>query len=245
VTGEWTEAAGERIYARRLEGPVGAADVVLVHGLVVSGRYMLPLARELSGHHRVLVPDLPGTGRSRATRTPPGIDPLGDALAAWLDARGLDRPHVVANSAGCQIAAAALQRHPGRVRSLALVGPTMDPSARIHQHALRWLRTSRHEPPSLNLVVARDWLDMRPRRALAMARNVLADRLEPRLPGLGVPVLVVRGTQDAIADPRWAERVATAAGGRVVTIPGAHALNFSRPDALAAVLRAFFGMSDR
>jgi pimeloyl-ACP methyl ester carboxylesterase len=113
VTGEWTEAAGERIFARRLEGPAGASDVVLVHGLVVSGRYMLPLAVHLAAQRTAHVPDLPGIGRSRSAPMDAGIAALADALVGWLHARRVVRPHLVANSVGCQIAAAAATRRPG------------------------------------------------------------------------------------------------------------------------------------
>jgi 2-hydroxy-6-oxonona-2,4-dienedioate hydrolase len=38
--------------------------LILVHGLVVSSRYMVPIAELLSAHYRVYVPDLPGFGKS-------------------------------------------------------------------------------------------------------------------------------------------------------------------------------------
>lgn len=42
-----------------MDGPV----VVLVHGLVISSRYMEPLALALAANgYRVLAPDLPGYG---------------------------------------------------------------------------------------------------------------------------------------------------------------------------------------
>jgi pimeloyl-ACP methyl ester carboxylesterase len=117
----------------------------------------------------------------------------------------------------------------------------MDPSApHAHQQVLRWLVTSRREPYALSVVLLRDYLDAGPRRALAMARHALADRIERRLPQLGIPALVVRGTDDAIVSQRWAETVAELAGAELVLIDGARALNFSHPAELAAVLRPFF-----
>ena len=41
-----------------------AGPFVLVHGVGVSGRYMLPVARVLARDHSVYVPDLPGYGKS-------------------------------------------------------------------------------------------------------------------------------------------------------------------------------------
>jgi 2-hydroxy-6-oxonona-2,4-dienedioate hydrolase len=243
---EWTEIPGVRIHARRVLGaaPAGAAEVVLLHGLVVSSRYMLPLASQLADRHDVHAPDLPGFGLSPAADIPAQIEPLADVLVTWLAERGLERPHLVANSAGCQIATAADVRHPGSIKSLSLVGPTMDPSApHAYQQFLRWLRTGRHEPWQLNRIIARDYLDAGPRRALAMAQAALADRIDRRLPEVGVPTLIVRGARDAIVTQRWAETAAAFAGGQLVVIPGAHALNFSSPIALARELERFFESS--
>lgn len=41
-----------------------AAGVVLVHGLGVSGRYMIPLAEKFSTFYPGYVSDLPGFGRT-------------------------------------------------------------------------------------------------------------------------------------------------------------------------------------
>ncbi len=44
--------------------PEGRPAVILVHGLVVSSRYMVPTLRQLAPHYRVYAPDLPGFGKS-------------------------------------------------------------------------------------------------------------------------------------------------------------------------------------
>jgi len=59
----WTSIDGLRMHARVSQGP-GSPAMVLVHGLVVSSRYMVPTAERLSPHHPVYVPDLPGFGKS-------------------------------------------------------------------------------------------------------------------------------------------------------------------------------------
>src|SRR5690349_660164 len=79
------------------------APVVLVHGFGVSGTYMLPLAEALAERFSVFVPDLPGYGRSEHPDTPLGVAALADALTGCLDALGLERPVLVANSLGCQV----------------------------------------------------------------------------------------------------------------------------------------------
>lgn len=64
-------------------------DIVFVHGLGVSGRYLVPTARLLLGDARVHVPDLPGFGLSGGPRRALDIHALAGALGAWLAAARL------------------------------------------------------------------------------------------------------------------------------------------------------------
>jgi 2-hydroxy-6-oxonona-2,4-dienedioate hydrolase len=52
------------MHARTSEDPAPEENpmVVLVHGLVVSSRYMVPAAELLAADYRVYAPDLPGFG---------------------------------------------------------------------------------------------------------------------------------------------------------------------------------------
>jgi pimeloyl-ACP methyl ester carboxylesterase len=237
VRREWTQVDGIGLHARVLPAArASKGDVVLVHGLVVSSRYMLPLAIWLADEYRVLIPDLPGFGHSPGAGTL-DVEALADAFAAWSAARALRQPHLVANSFGCQIAATATVRHPGRFGSLALIGPTIDPAAHSAiRQALRWLRSSPQEPVALNLVIARDYLDAGPRRALGTIRHALDDHIDRTLPQVTVPVRIIRGDADPIVPQSWAEAATRLARGRLTVIDGGHTLNFSRPAAVAATL---------
>lgn len=67
VASRFYAVEGRRVHARESVddgAPAGRVPVVLVHGQVVSSRYMLPLARRIAPHRRVLAPDLPGYGLS-------------------------------------------------------------------------------------------------------------------------------------------------------------------------------------
>jgi len=72
------------MHARVSEGPTteGSPTVVLVHGLVVSGRYMLPTLELLAPAFRVYSPDLPGFGKSEKPPRVLDVAGLSDALAA-------------------------------------------------------------------------------------------------------------------------------------------------------------------
>ncbi len=78
----------------------------------------------LAQRFRVLVPDLPGYGRS--SKGVNSDDPFGDlaaAMLALLDALGIDRAHVVGNSLGGACALRMALEQPGRIDRLVLMGP--------------------------------------------------------------------------------------------------------------------------
>jgi pimeloyl-ACP methyl ester carboxylesterase len=65
----WTGVDGVRVYARTAvdDGRTKPA-IVLVHGVGLSSRYMVPPAQHLRTNFQVYALDLPGYGRSEKTR---------------------------------------------------------------------------------------------------------------------------------------------------------------------------------
>jgi pimeloyl-ACP methyl ester carboxylesterase len=229
------------------EVPAGRPPVVLVHGLCVSSRYMMPTAVRLAPHYRVYAPDLPGFGRSEAPRGVPGIQGLAAALLAWMDAMDVERPVLVGNSLGCQIAIHLAADHPGRVDRLVLAGPTVDATARtLVRQAGRLALDMFRERPSLLLVQLRDLVAAGPSRVLRTFLRALADPLEARLPEVAAPALVVCGGKDPITPPRWAAEVARLLPrGRLAVLPGApHAVNYSAPGAFVRLIREWLETAD-
>jgi pimeloyl-ACP methyl ester carboxylesterase len=242
LASSWTRVHGRRVHAW-VGGRADAPAVVLLHGLGVSSRYMLPLARQLVPHFRVYAVDLPGFGRSEPASTELDVPGLADALLAWIDAAALDAPALVANSIGCQVAASAMARSPRAVGRAVLVGPTFDRRGGGPVQIARLLRTGVHERPGLAGVIARDYAACGLPRVVQTARHALAHRIEDDLPAISRPVLVVRGGRDRLVPQRWAEEVTAALpDGRLAVLPrGGHALNYSAPGPLTAAIRPFLG----
>jgi 2-hydroxy-6-oxonona-2,4-dienedioate hydrolase len=233
----WDEVSGVRVHAHAGgEGP----SVVLVHGYGVSGRYMLPLAGILASSCTAFAPDLPGHGQSEAAATPLGIGDLAEALGDWLDAVGLERPALVANSMGCQIVTELAVRQPERVGPMVLVGPTIDPARRSARHQIFGaLRDSAHEPALLVALAGREWAGGNLGRLRTLARSVLADRIEERLPSIKQPTIVVHGEKDGLISREWAEQAAALLPrGRLVIVRGEpHAIPFTHPRLLAGIVQ--------
>lgn len=231
-----------RALVSRTLAPASRPAVVLVHGLGLSGSYLMPTARLLQRQYRVYVPDLPGFGDSGKPRSILGVAQLADRLAEWMQAARLGRAHLLANSFGCQVIADLAARYPRLVDRLVLQGPTTTPSERSWLWQwVRWRQNSPYNPPEMGEIAKRDYDKCGRLRAILTFRKSLQDHIEDKLPLIRAPTLVVRGQYDPICRESWAEAAADALpDGRLVIIPGvAHTLVFTSPRQLAAVTRPF------
>jgi 2-hydroxy-6-oxonona-2,4-dienedioate hydrolase len=244
----WAEVGGLRMHARAATNAANAEvlPLVLVHGLVVSSRYMIPLAERLAECADVYAPDLPGFGKSDHPDRPLNIVELADALAAWMRANGITRAALIGNSMGCQVIADMALRYPALVARAVLIGPTTDRRGRnVLEQLRRLLAAAPHEAPGLLGVQIRDTWSAGLREALATARYAIDDRIEAKLPALTMPVLIVCGEHDPIAPPRWAVELAELLLHSQLHIlaGGGHALNYSVPDQLLQIVVPFLNPS--
>ncbi|MGY4922296.1 alpha/beta fold hydrolase [Streptomyces sp. 900105755] len=118
------DVAGRKIFvAETGDGP----PVLLLHGGGPGASGVSNYSRniaELAKGHRVIVPDLPGYGRS--TKGMDGTDPFGylaDHIRGVLDRLGLDKAHLVGNSYGGACALRLALDTPDRVDRMVLMGP--------------------------------------------------------------------------------------------------------------------------
>jgi 2-hydroxy-6-oxonona-2,4-dienedioate hydrolase len=239
----WLQTRHGRVHAR-VSAQVAAGEVplVLIHGVCVSGRYLLPTAAELAADRRVIVPDLPGYGLSDGSPESPALAALADAAADCARAAGHDRVALAGNSFGAQIAVEAALRHPDSVERLVLLAPTVDPQARgLLRQGLRWLRNVPDDHVSVFAIMARDLADMGPRRAARALRVMLDDAIEDKLPDVRCPTLVVRPGRDRVVPDGWARRAAALLPhGGLLVVPGyGHMAHYSGAPVIAQALRPF------
>jgi len=110
--------------------------LLLLHGIGSTRDDFSGLFPRLAEEFDVLSVDLPGHGQSRLRVWPPTVAALTDEVEADLDARGLDRVHVLGNSLGGRIGIELAVRH--RTRSLVALSPNGLglPAERVHQGIL-------------------------------------------------------------------------------------------------------------
>ncbi|MGY1763280.1 alpha/beta fold hydrolase [Geodermatophilus sp. SYSU D00779] len=248
----WTDvpALGVRVHTRtwRPEESRDRVPLVLLHGLGLSSRYLVPLGRRLAAlGHDVVAPDLPGFGRSPRDprlRRPGGPDVATQTehLLAWLDACGIARASFFGNSIGSQVAVELAAHHPDRVDRLVLSGPTPDPRyRRPWQQYAQVLRNMVFEVPTLQPLFQVEYLSTGMARMVQQLVRSADDPVELRLPDVVAPTLVVRGRHDRALSQEWAEQVTRLLpDGRLVAIEGAaHNAHYSAPDVSARLVDAF------
>ena len=218
------------IYAYSDDAPDTAPTIVMLHGFTGSKENWYPLARELRGRYRLLIPDLPGWGESeRKASADYGFVAQAARVAAFIEAVSPRRPVVLlGHSMGGGIAALAAARYPRRVARVGLLdaaGVRFDDN-RFGEEVLaggnpfavsdvatmrRYLDTVYHDPdakPRIPWPVDRIYIARRIRDA-AFEQAVLA-RIgrggERFLPGhdaanIHQPALLLWCRQDAVIDP--------------------------------------------
>jgi pimeloyl-ACP methyl ester carboxylesterase len=249
------------------DGTPGAPALLLIHGTAGSTAWWDPVVPALAGTCRVIRVDLLGHGRSSSPAGRYGIPAHARRVGTALDRLGADRVMVIGHSMGCMVATPLAEQRPDKVEALALIdmGPSLDAAmpegllvrlllARFPGRLLWRLRTEATIRKALSSAFARPVgiPDVIIEAALGMTHRVLAgtargsldymrqQSLPDRLAALGVPVLVIFGTEDARYPSSSAAAYRAVPGARVELLPGVgHTPMMEDPQATSTLLRGF------
>jgi pimeloyl-ACP methyl ester carboxylesterase len=242
--------------------------VVLLHAFPCDGRMWAPQAEVLrAAGHRVLVPDLPGFGRSALPRALPSLEVVAEAVIGAIEQRRLRSVVLVGVSLGGYVAMAIGSARPGLVRALALCDTkaTADgETARANRERLAQLcldspaETARileqavlpgllgettwaMRPQVVEQVSA--WLGDAEAQTVAWYQRAMAARRDSRdvLAGLAVPSLVVWGEQDALSPKEEQDLMLLSLQRPLLRTfaDAGHLASVERPDAVGEALREF------
>ena len=251
---------GMRItYTRAGAGPA----LVMLHGAPADSRswqWMLP---DLSRDHTVIAWDAPGFGQSSDIDDSWRAPQFADALAAFVAALSVERPHVVGWSFGTMVALSLFQHHQTVPASLVLVGgyagwagslPPEEVARRLEMFVGMADLGDAFDPQSYpglftDLIPA----DRRAVLATMMRENIrpatiraagyigAETDLRPVLATVDVPTLVLHGEADARSPLANAEALGAAIpASQLVVLPKlGHACVVEDPEACAAQIRRF------
>ena len=170
------------------------APTLLLHGLGSSGKDWELIAPRLAAHHRIVVPDVRGHGRSDKPAGAYGVPLFARDIAAFCDRLGLSGVHIVGLSMGGMIAFELAVQRPDLVRSLVIVnsGPDMVPRTLGFRAMMgfRLLLLRLLGPAGLARVVAGKLF---PKPEQAELRRTIAERL-----GQNDPDVYMRATRGLI-----------------------------------------------
>src|SRR4051794_33276001 len=111
---------------RSLISGEGPDHVICVHGLGSNKASFFETVSSLAPDHTVHAIDLPGFGgSSKSARAPYDAAYFARAVLAYMDARGLERAHLVGNSMGGRIALEVALADPGRALTVSLLSPAL------------------------------------------------------------------------------------------------------------------------
>ena len=249
-----------------------AITLVLLHGFPHDRSLwaaQVESASEVFPDIRILVPDLPGFGRS-SPAPGAGMDVYADAIERLLTTAGVERAVIGGLSMGGYIALAFWRRHAARVRALLLMdtkAPSDTDAAREKRHELiatvkqdgigalvpgmlasQLGETTRRDDPSL---VERVEVMLRraPASGVTAAAQALMERIDstPTLETITVPTLVLVGEEDTVTPLSDALMMSAAIpGSRLVTVPGAgHLAPLEQPAVVNAAIAEFLDVAVR
>ena len=216
-----------------------APAIVHVHGFGISGTYLEPTAAKLTHRFRTFVPDLPGMGRSMRRDRILDLPGFAKALMSYCDMVGVDKATFVGNSLGCPIICEIATSFPDRIEAAVLVSPAGGPTNQPLGRAIwQMVLDAPREPLGMLPIAVRDYLRFGVLQGLHLFKAMTEFPTLERLRHLDMPTLLVAGARDPLVH---VERVSVFSGlphVSAVRVPGAHALNFSRPDVIAALIEA-------
>jgi pimeloyl-ACP methyl ester carboxylesterase len=237
--------------------------LVMLHGAPADSRTWQWMIPDLSRDNTVVAWDAPGFGQSSDIDDSWRAAQFADALAAFIAALGLERPHLVGHSFGTMVALSLFERHPAVPASLVLIGgyagwagslPPEEVARRLEMFVGMAELGDSFDPKSYpglfsELIPAdRDAAlvtmmreNVRPATVRAAGYVGAESDLRPVLPTIDVPTLVLHGDADARSPLANAEALrASISTSQLLVLPKlGHACVVEDPEACATAIRRF------
>lgn len=249
----------------REDGDRASPPLVLIHGWTGSIRWWDRITPALARRHHVVRVDLLGHGGSEMPRGGYEIERQADLVAAAMDELGVPSATIVGHSLGGAVATSLVERHRDRVDRLMVIGTSPGGTGHLSimervplwpviGHATRsfapdaLLRSRLEETFIEGTDVPDAFVDGLDRMTWNAFHDTAAEgadfrddrSLPDRLAETGVPLHVIFGTEDNVADPDDAQQYRAVPGARVQMLDGlGHTPHVERPELVADLILRF------
>lgn len=257
--GERLELPGRgTTFTRVIDGPPGAATLLLLHGWTVTSDINWgPSYEGLAEHFSVLALDNRGHGGGIRSRKPFTLEDCADDAVAFARLAGRDRVIMVGYSMGGPVAQLAWRRHPDAVSGMVLcsTATSFAGGELFYSGLLALSRVARITPAAFSRPLAARFaqrrfagLTMSEWAAEQVSSNDTTVMLRagatigdfdsaPWISEIDVPTSVVITTQDRVVDPSRQRAMASAIpGADVFEVTGDHGVCLVNPDRYVPVL---------
>lgn len=224
----------------------GNQMIVLLHGWGASKERLLPLGKALSKKEwQVLIPDLPGFGKSGPPPQPWGIGEYADFVLRTLNCLyGKKKTYIFGHSFGGRLAIKIASLQPNQIAGIVLCGSAGISRPSVLKRSLflilakigKLILPRSEKFRKLIYKLAREHDYERTRGVMRETfKLVISEDLKPLLPKVSVPTLILWGTEDKMTKYADARIIASAVQhSRLVSFAGlGHRLPYERPKLLA------------
>lgn len=229
--------------------PAGSEPVptlVLLHGTRASSETVGHLARYLKNDYRLIVPDLPGFGKSPPSPGDASAATQARRISALLDQLGVPRAHLLGFSLGGVVAIELADMQPDRVQSTTLVS-----SVGVQEFDLLGDRIINHSLYTLQWFVLSGLQALTPHFGLidrmpfnrsyaAFLRDTDLGSIRDMLLHHEGPMLVIHGSDDSLVPFKGAEEHhRLVPQSNLVEVDGGHGLVYEQPARVAQAVDTF------
>lgn len=191
--------------------------LVLLHGNGEDHTYFQHQVEPFSRHFRVIAVDTRGHGKSPRGTAPFTLEQFAEDLKGFLDARGIEKCHLLGFSDGANIALLFSLKYPEYVEKLILNGADLDPSGVKRSTQIPIILTW----AMLNVIRRFDEKAL-PKWELMDLMVTQPHIQSEQLRRLKMPVLVAAGTKDMMKETHTRAIAAAIPGSQLAILPGDH-----------------------
>lgn len=226
--------------------------LVLLHGWGLEGERYQKLAKALSQDFRVIVPDMPGFGKTNLPPKAYEVDDYGRRVKGFLTEQGINNAHFIGHSFGGRVLIKMANKYPDLVESVVLTGapgverfiPKRTAKRVLYWSAAKGMKGLSFLPP-IKRLKNRFYADRDFGKVEGIMKDtflkVIRERLDTEAKNIQQPTLLLWGLKDQMAPAKDAEKMLKLIPNSYLKMftKSGHKLPYEKPEEFAREVRQF------